>query len=292
MDARPDAAAITILVDNRADQGLVSEHGFSAWIEVAGRRLLFDTGQGPALPGNADRLNVDLREADILVLGHGHYDHTGGKPLVVERGSAVQVYLHPAATGPRYSIREGAARSIAMPEAAKAALYSIPGARAHWITRALEVAAGVGLAGPIPRLTDCEDVGGPFFVDPEATHADPILDDQALWIRTDAGLVVIVGCGYAGLINTLRHVTRLSGEPRDHAVMGGFHLASASSSRIEGTIAELRALNPDLIVPCHCTGGAAVERLKQTFGERVVPGSAGASQTFGIALESTSGREA
>jgi 7,8-dihydropterin-6-yl-methyl-4-(beta-D-ribofuranosyl)aminobenzene 5'-phosphate synthase len=289
MGERPGAAGITILVDNKADQGLTSEHGFSAWIEAAGRRLLFDTGQGPALPGNAERLNVDLRAADILVLSHGHYDHTGGIPLVVELAPAVQVYLHPAATGPRYSIRDGVARSIAMPQAAKAALESIPGGGVHWITKPAEVAAGAGVTGPIPRLTDYEDVGGPFFIDPEGVNGDPIVDDQALWIRTDRGLVVVIGCGHAGLINTLRHVRRLSGEPRVHAVMGGFHLANASSLRLERTVAALRAADPDLVVPCHCTGDAAAERLRQTLGERVVPGSAGARYTFGAARKSPSG---
>ena len=70
MTGEPGAPTITILVDNRAEQGLLSEHGFSAWVEVAGRRLLFDMGQGPALEGNADKLGIDLRAADTLGCSH------------------------------------------------------------------------------------------------------------------------------------------------------------------------------------------------------------------------------
>jgi len=158
----------------------------------------------------------------------------------------------------------------------------------RWTTRALQLTAGVGITGPIPRLTDYEGTGGPFFIDADGQQRDPILDDLALWVRTDQGLVVIVGCSHAGVVNTLRHALGVSGESRLHAVLGGFHLAEASEVRLTRTMAALWELGPDLIVPCHCTGGAAVERLRQTFGARVVPGSAGAVFRLGVAPTSQS----
>lgn len=69
---------ITILVDDQAGDGLIAEHGLSFWIETEGKRVLFDTGQGYALLANARALDTRLSETDILVLSHGHYDHTGG----------------------------------------------------------------------------------------------------------------------------------------------------------------------------------------------------------------------
>jgi 7,8-dihydropterin-6-yl-methyl-4-(beta-D-ribofuranosyl)aminobenzene 5'-phosphate synthase len=280
MSTEPGAARITILVDNKAAEGLLGEHGFSAWIEVAGRRLLFDTGQGTALAGNADRLGIDLHTADTLVLSHGHYDHTGGVPLFIARVPTAEIYVHPAATGPRYSLRDCVAKPIAMPAAARTALEVHP-VGVRWTTRSQQLATCLGLTGPIPRLTDFEDTGGPFFVDADGVQPDPITDDLALWMRTDRGLVVVVGCSHAGLVNTLRHALKLSGEPRLHAVLGGFHLGEARAVRLDRTMAELQELRPDLIVPCHCTGDAAVERLGRSFGERVVPGSAGAVFRFG-----------
>jgi 7,8-dihydropterin-6-yl-methyl-4-(beta-D-ribofuranosyl)aminobenzene 5'-phosphate synthase len=276
-----NATRMTILVDDRANDGFVAKHGFSVWIETCGQRLLFDTGQGRALPDNSDRLEVDLGSVIALVLSHGHYDHTGVLPLVIARAPALRVYCHPGATGARYVVRAGAAKAIGTPPVSRAALESLPPGRLHWVTGPIEIAPGVGLTGPIPRLTDYEDTGGPFFVDDKGTRRDPIDDDLALWIRTQMGLVVIMGCGHAGLINTLSYARRLSGVSRIHAVLGGFHLLEASGTRVERTMGELAELDPRFVVPCHCTGERAVERLRQALGERVTRGSAGATYTFG-----------
>jgi 7,8-dihydropterin-6-yl-methyl-4-(beta-D-ribofuranosyl)aminobenzene 5'-phosphate synthase len=281
MSACAGVTKITILVDNKANEGLLAEHGLAVWIETAGRRLLFDAGQGPALASNAGRLNVPLHSADSLILSHGHYDHTGGLPLVIESTPAVHIHCHPAATSPRYSIRDGSAKSIGMPGAARAVLESLSPGRVHWITQPLEVAPGIGVTGSIPRLTNYEDTGGPFFLDVAGDRGDPIDDDLALWMRTEEGLVVIVGCSHAGLINTLNYARGLSGASRIHAVLGGFHLIEASDTRVERTIDALTELGPNLIVPCHCTGERAVEKLRLALGERVLPGSAGTTYTFG-----------
>jgi Metal-dependent hydrolases of the beta-lactamase superfamily II len=106
-------------------------------------------------------------------------------------------------------------------------------------------------------------------------------DDMALWIRTEMGLVVVLGCGHAGVINTLAHSLHVSGAARIHAVLGGFHLREASDTRINHTMSALGKFAPDVIVPCHCTGNRPIEALKTTFGERVHLGSAGATYTFG-----------
>lgn len=271
---------ITILVDNRTEPGLVAEHGFSLWIEADDRRILFDTGQGPALGPNAEALGVDLARAEALVLSHGHYDHTGGLAQVAAAARDVAVYCHPAAVQPRYAIRNGRAASIQMPRAAMAALDRIDSNRLHWIFQPLQLTDRIGLTGPVPRETDYEDVGGPFFLDPEGRRPDPIEDDLALWIRTGAGLVVCVGCCHAGLINTLRHVRRLAGETRIRTVIGGFHLHAAGPRRLTPTVDELRAMDIARIVPCHCTGDAAMVFLAEALGRRVETGAAGRVYRF------------
>jgi 7,8-dihydropterin-6-yl-methyl-4-(beta-D-ribofuranosyl)aminobenzene 5'-phosphate synthase len=275
----PGPFRVTILVDNEAATGLLPTHGFAAWVEVAGRHLLFDTGQPTALEVNAARLGIDLGRTDVLVLSHGHYDHTGGLASVVARARGMEVFAHPAAVGPHYSVRQGIARSIAMPAPSRQALESLS-AGVRWTTETTWLSADVGLSGPIPRRTGYEDVGGPFFLDPQGNAPDPLPDDLALWVRTARGLVVLVGCCHAGVVNTARHALEVSGEERLHAILGGFHLSAASEERLARTLTDLAELNPDLIVPCHCTGKRALQRLAERFGERVVPGFAGAVHEF------------
>jgi len=260
---------ITILSDNRAGQGLVAEHGLSLWIETKDMRILFDTGQGSTFQKNARVLGIDLGKTDILVLSHGHYDHTGGIPQVLQQARNTDVYCHPGVIQPRCSIRNGKPKQIGMPRESVVAIGKLPLEQLHWVQKPLFLSEKIGITGPIPRETGYENPGGPFYLDPEGRRADPIDDDLALWIRTEDGLVVCVGCSHAGIVNTLNQVRRMSGNPMIRAVIGGVHLLHANKQRIEQTLDALRSMSPGLLVPCHCTGKRAVQALQDSFGDQV-----------------------
>jgi len=268
-------ASLKILVDNRAEEGLEKEHGLSMWIEVDGRRILFDTGTGKLLENNARKLGVNVYSADLLVLSHGHYDHTGGVSGFLQHTSRSHVYCHPSVVLPRYAIRNGSAVPIHMPHDSIAAVDKLSDSRLHWVQEPVRLGEHVGLTGHIPRKTSFEDTGGPFYLDPAGDRPDPIDDDMALWIRTQKGLVVVTGCCHAGLINTLDYIFHLNNGMKICTLIGGFHLMGASPLRLDLTMQALAAFEIDLLVPCHCTGQAAVELLKQTFDLRVSTGAAG-----------------
>ena len=271
---------ITILVDNCAGNGLLSEHGLSLWIETGDRCILLDTGQGGALSPNAEKLGIDLSRTGALVLSHGHYDHTGGVSRVLRAASEVEVCCHPSAVVPRYGSDAGQPKPLGIQCESMRLLDGLPSQRMHWIQNGWELSPGIGLTGYVPRNSEYEDTGGDFFLDPELSRPDPIDDDMALWIRTGEGVVVCVGCCHSGLINTLNQALFQSGAPRLRAVIGGFHLLNADDSRIENTVKALQALSPELIVPCHCTGSRAVEALKNAFGDGVITGASGRTFEF------------
>lgn len=279
-EAGSEDVRITILADEQAPPGLTPEHGFSLWIEAGGRRILFDTGFSGVFARNARALGIDPLSADAVVLSHGHYDHTGGIPHLLREARNPEIYFHPRILVPRYSIRNGRARAIGAPPETAAALAGVPPEKLRRVLAPLELDERIGLTGPIPRESGFEDTGGPFFLDPEGKHPDPIEDDLALWIGTAAGAIVCLGCAHAGLVNTLARIRRLTGDGRIRAVIGGFHLLNASSERLGLTADFLRRLGPDLVVPCHCTGADAAAALRVALGKAVEPGRAGAAWRF------------
>jgi 7,8-dihydropterin-6-yl-methyl-4-(beta-D-ribofuranosyl)aminobenzene 5'-phosphate synthase len=216
-----------------------------------------------------------LDQAGVLILSHGHYDHTGGIPHVISNAGKMNVYCHPGVVQPRYSIRDGVPKPIEMPRESMSAVDQLPVHRLHWVLQPVLLSEEIGITGPIVRETSYEDVGGPFYLDREGKRPDPIEDDLALWIQTDDGLVICVGCCHAGLVNTLNHILRLNPGSKIRAIIGGFHLLDASSQRLDQTMAALRSLEPDTVVPCHCTGQRAVRALSDALGKRVSPGAAG-----------------
>jgi len=268
---------LTILIDNHAEKGNISEHGFSLWIEVGNLRILFDTGQSGAFAANADRLGVDLALADSVVLSHGHYDHSGGIEEAFRRAPGASLYCHPDVTKSRFSVRKGDAKPIGMPAASLAVLEHLPASQVHWVEEAIWLGEEVGITGPIPRIAEFEDTGGPFFLDPEVGRADPIIDDQAVWIPTPLGLVVCTGCAHSGIVNTLNYVRRLNPDEAIRAVIGGFHLSHASDHRLARTIEAIDRLEPAWIIPCHCTGDHVTDLLAAELGPMVLRSAAGMS---------------
>ena len=126
-----------------------------------------------------------------------------------------------------------------MPDATETVLRSLH-SRLVFTERPTPAADGLTVTGPVPRLTEFEDTGGPFFLDHACTKPDPLEDDQAVFFDTLKGTVVLLGCGHSGIINTLRYIVELSGNKPIRAVIGGMHLVSASPERITQTIKEIR----------------------------------------------------
>ncbi len=271
---------ITVLAENTAQgMGLLGEHGLSLWIETPESCVLFDTGQGLVLPHNAEALGVALDCADAIVLSHGHYDHTGGLLYAMGQIPHVRLFLHPAALVTRFSRHGGAAREIGMPAPVREAIAG-RATLITWTTEPTEIGPGLFVTGPVPRRSWLEDTGGPFFLDAGGSIPDGIEDDQAMWIETPAGVVVLLGCAHSGVINTADYVQKLTGRKAIRAVVGGMHLGSASDERMARTIASLNQLNIEGLWPCHCTGAPATARLAAAFGARCRPCGAGTRMEF------------
>ncbi len=270
-----------ILIDNTSNTGLLTEHGFAVWVECDGKTILFDTGQNTDDTGilfkNAEVLGCDLTKVDILVLSHGHYDHTGSIREFLAINPRVTVVCHPQALlERRYSIYpDKAPRQIAMPEKHRLAIQSLLDEQVCLLSGSTELFPGVGFSGDIPRGHWLEDTGGPFFLDEFKKMPDPISDDISLWFETRRGLVILTGCCHSGLINTVQHIQYVTGEQKIAGIIGGLHLNRAGEERLRSTGDALRDWYPEFIIPCHCTGEAAIGFLKTLLGDRVSDGGSG-----------------
>jgi len=276
-------ARVTVLVENTAQgPGLLAEHGLAYWIEYSGRRVLFDTGQGGVIANNAYRLGIPLYQVDAVVLSHGHYDHTGGLMHVLRDNRPARVYAHPAALEPKYARnKDGTSRDIGMPYLSEQPLRK---RKDRWVKTEspTEILNGLSVTGPIPRGTEFENTGGPFFLDPHCERPDPLADDQSLFFESARGTVVLLGCAHSGVVNTLQYVRQLTESRPTAFIIGGMHLVGASEERLRRTIEEFRALGIRRVAPAHCTGMPATVALWNAFPKRCVPCHVGAQFEFDL----------
>ena len=257
---------ITDIVDNRAAEGFVAEHGLSLLIERGDERVLFDTGAGVALRPNAAKLGIDLGGVTRIVLSHSHNDHTGGLgglapkcPIHVGDGFDVSCFSKHA---------DGSVHSLAVPPDAKAVL-AVADVR---VGRQFgEIAKGIYLSGRIER-TSGEDNGKSFYCDESCTERNYVLEEQVL--LTEDG-VLVTGCCHAGIVNTVRAFRRAVPQITIRTIVGGLHLCHATDNEIELTGEFLGQLKLDQLVLLHCTGEAAGAKLKEMLSCPVVWGEAG-----------------
>jgi len=266
-----ETVRITTLVENTSNHPpLLAEHGLAFWIEYGSHNILFDSGASHIIQANAAVLGIDLTQTQAIVLSHGHYDHTGGLMRILDQAPHASVYLHPDALQPRFSCHnDKPPRPVGMPNLTAMHLrQQKKNHQLHWTTQPQQVCPGLWVTGPVPRVTDFEDTGGPFFLDAARNQPDPILDDQALFFQSTQGLVVLLGCAHAGVVNTLDYIKNLTGHKHCFTMVGGMHLGAASPQRIHNTIEAMRAYQPARIGPAHCTGTHATAQLWNAFPDQ------------------------
>jgi len=272
-------ARITIICENTVSvKGGIGEHGFAAYLETERGNYLFDTGRGQGLIPNLLKFDKDPLSIQKIFLSHGHHDHTGGLPSILELLGGVEILAHPDLFTIRYRISQKDGKEIKRfvgLRFQKAYLESLGG---EFILdkNFREVTREMYLTGEVPRKAPFGKGDPHFFAESQGQLIpDPLLDDQSLVIEGPKGLVLVLGCAHAGMVNILMHAMEKTGKDRVYAVMGGTHLDFASPLQLEETITVLKEYRVEKIGVSHCTGLKAAARLSAEFGEKFFFGRVG-----------------
>ncbi len=266
---------ITVLMENSknsANPELQSKHGLSFFITATidddkKVTIMMDTGPSPeALLHNAKVLGIHLEDVDVVVLSHGHYDHTGGLMAALKQmNRQVTVVGHPMLFDPKLKIMPHL-RHIGAPF--RQCDIEAAGGVPILSTSPVKVSEGIVATGEVPRKTNFESVKGFWTISDKKFAEDIMIDDQSLVIDVEGkGLIVVSGCAHSGIINTINYAKKITGNNRVYWALGGFHLMGADNKRIEETVNELKKLDLELVGPCHCTGKKAIKKMKEELGK-------------------------
>lgn len=271
--AKVKSLKITILSTMLADYQTIGEWGFCALVEADGKRYLFDTGAHPDFVlRNAKTLDINLAKIDEMVLSHNHNDHSGG--LIALRTEEMK--SNPKALGithvglgifaPRLN-KDGKDENGTLP--IRAAYENLGG---RWVQHAkpAELAPGVWFTGPVPRPNDEHNWSGYRQLADEKTGAplreDIVPEDSALIFDTAKGLVILTGCGHAGIVNISQYARSIVRQAPIEAIVGGIHLFEAKDETIAWTAAQLKPMDVRHLLGAHCTGIEATYKLRAALG--------------------------
>ncbi len=263
---------VTILSTMLADEG-IGEWGFAALVEADGKRILFDTGARPnTVLENAKELKIDLSGVQDVILSHFHGDHTTGlmtlrsdlsksNPAALSRahvGKGIFLERRGRTSDPMY---------IPNPMIAMKKEYEATGGKFIEHDKPEEIQPGMWLTGPVPRVYPEKNYpGGIEVAKGEGWAEDEVPEDQALVFNTPRGLVLLTGCGHAGIINTLQYARKFIRPAPVEAALGGFHLFNAKDETLDWTADKLKEFGIVQILGAHCTGIESVYRLRQRLG--------------------------
>jgi 7,8-dihydropterin-6-yl-methyl-4-(beta-D-ribofuranosyl)aminobenzene 5'-phosphate synthase len=255
---------ITVLYDAFGkDAAMTKDWGYAALVQINGRRVLFDTGDDPAvLERNVKSKAVDLRTIDFVVLSHRHSDHVGGLSYLLSVNPKVKIYAPKEGFGifgsdlPSSFYRKDESLpadmryySGAPPEILKFGT-TFPGANIQLIDKTTEVAPGITLIALVSDSPGTKE-----------------LKELSLAIDTPDGIVLVVGCSHPGIEAIVAEAAKIN--PHIHFIAGGMHLVVAQDEAIQKVATALHdTYKVDSIAPGHCTGEPAFAAMQKMFGDR------------------------
>jgi 7,8-dihydropterin-6-yl-methyl-4-(beta-D-ribofuranosyl)aminobenzene 5'-phosphate synthase len=306
-----ERVVVTVVTDNLADatrpsskvakrpaggkspveSAMHAEHGLAFYVETTvesrPHAFMFDFGtQAPGLQRNMDFLKIDFRKIEAMAISHDHWDHEAALVELLqakraELANGIPLYLGQGFFAGTYAKR-------ATGEVQMLSVLSRDDIEKLGLVRIVEVRTptaivpGAWLTGPVPQITDYERVPPNFL----AKKGDQFVQEEFVGEQSvvmnvrGKGLVIVSACSHRGIVNIVQHAQRMTGVDKVHAIIGGLHLTGAKPELIARTVADLKTVKPDWIVPTHCTGFEAATVFAREMPEQFILNTAGTRYTF------------
>ena len=272
-------------------KAILSEHGVSFYLQtvINGKisTCMFDYGHDSlGVLNNLALLKLDVGKTNAFGLSHGHWDHFWAAANILKENQSriaggTPFYVGEEAFAHRYSIRPGSTEAADLGQLKKEDI-EVLGLKVVEVKKPVQIIPGGYFTGNIDRVTAYEKVPKTLLIKRgEKPEPDDFRGEQGLFFNVKGkGLVVISGCAHAGIVNTVKHAQKVTGIDKIHAVMGGFHLINAKPEVIQNTVADIKAMKPDYIIPMHCTGFEAIVAFSREMPKEFNLNIAGTQYTF------------
>ena len=276
-------------IANRSSGNLYAEHGLCCHIEtvVDGRShsLLFDFGRTfHGFSSNIDSLKIDFDRLEAFALSHGHNDHWGGFVEILKSRREKIAKGIPLYVGEEAFAVRGQGQRVAHRPPKREDIESLGLMKVIDIENPTPIVPGAYLTGRIEKVTDYEKVDpGRWVKRGDDLEPETFVGEQSIALNLKGrGLIVLTGCGHVGLVNTVKHAQKITGIGKVHAIMGGFHLTGAKNELIQRTVADIKAMAPDYIVPMHCTGFEATGVFAKEMPDQFILNTVGTRYIFSL----------
>ncbi|MCQ4023206.1 MULTISPECIES: MBL fold metallo-hydrolase [unclassified Ruminococcus] len=256
----------TVIVDNIKNDGIPGEWGLSIYIEYNGKKILLDTGASNLFVKNARKLNISLKDIDLAVLSHAHYDHANGMRDFFEINDKALFYLQDGCAENCYAGKWIFHKYIGIPKGVLATYKN----RIVYTSGDYEISDGISL---IPHKTaGLENIGkreGMYQRTTDGWVPDNFSHEQSLVFDTPEGLVIFNSCSHGGVANIINEVAKTYPQKKVLALIGGFHIFNKPESKVREFAKDIKNTGIKYLYTGHCTGKKSFKILKEELGDIV-----------------------
>lgn len=269
---------ITTLIENEFGdkKDLYREHGLSIYIEVDGKKVLFDTGQSGNFIDNAKKLNIDLKGLDYVVISHGHYDHSSGlKRLIKEINPDIELFVGKGFFQKKCNLLKSGDYEYKGNRFTEKFLEDNNVQVTYIDEDVANITENLSIFTNFNRDEEFENINEDMYLKEEGKYKkDMFTDEISLGVKTNKGLVVIVGCSHAGIVNILDTIIKRTAM-NVYALIGGIHLIEEDDEKINKIIEYFKEKGIEIIGACHCTGTQGETMIRQQIEEAFIYNNTG-----------------